>query len=614
MRKIPHWTEEFTPGESIDILRDLALGHCEAAGPYADKIKHLIRRCDFKSVCDLDLDYSDADRGVTPEQFYHCRQALAFFSKLEALDIGIDKEEAALCKFREAEDACRETNAIFKLYARGGFQFHPRVESVLFRAQRKIAEVLGPFPSFETLGYRFGKGATTLTKKRMASVREKFAAGVSCSAELLPAAFAVLGELPVLCEAWASAQMHSEEESWYSIPIVMHEGKLEFVPKNAKTYRATVTEPVLNGLYQLALGDFLVERLAAFGLDLRDQTRNQNLARVGSLTGALATLDLTSASDMLSTELVYSLLPLEWASGLARARTGTILYKGENVVLQKFSSMGNGFTFPLESLIFWALASAVCAKDEVVSVYGDDIILPSVRFTDLVEVLTAVGFKANVKKSFYTGPFRESCGCDFISGVNIRPFYQKNWLSARTLFTLHNYYVRRGMDDFANKVKSFIHPSLVIYGPDGFGDGHLLGEHPRIRKARHDKAGYAGYLFSTFSVLPRKDIRPKHGDFVLPSYSIYRRGGDVELSLPHPLDNEASTTGLGEKIAFYGRYARGHGSMADTLPLKDVQSDEGVTKAVDLPLRDEENSYKRYLIYTLGDPKSETTVRLPLSF
>jgi len=595
MRKIAHWTEEYSSSESIDILKSLALAHSEAAGSHGARVSALIRRDDLRALCEFDVDYQDDS--LDPESAYHLRQALAFFSKLSPLEVGYDKEKEALDSFNAAEDLCYSTNEIFRLRKRGLFSFKPSVESQLFAASRKISEVLGPFPSFERLGYRFGKGATTLTKKRMASVREKFAAGVSCSAELFPAAVPLLRELPVLCEGWASALAKTEEEDWYSVPVVIHDGKLEFVPKSAKTYRSTVTEPVLNGLYQLALGDYLVDRLGAFGVDLRDQTRNQSLAREGSLTGALATLDLKSASDCIAIELIYDLLPLEWASGLARARTGAIQFRGQRYVQEKFSSMGNGFTFPLESLIFWALACAVCSKGETVSVYGDDIILPSKRFDALVELLTAVGFIPNVKKSYATGPFRESCGADFLRGVNVRPYYQKEWVSQRTLFTLHNYYVRRGMQGFADKIREvYIHPDLQIFGPDGYGDGHLLGEHPRKRKARHERAGYAGYLFDTFSVSARKDTRPSmRTDFVLPSYSVYRRGG-IDMV---PKSIHASVKSVA-KATFLSQYARGHSSPVDNVAIPDHLVEDQYVKAVALPMPDKDMGYKRLTIYTLG--------------
>lgn len=602
MRKIPHWLEEFNPGESTDILRDLALSHACQGGRVGSQIATLIRRERFREICEFEFSYPTfLAEGYTSEQVYNCRQAVAFFSKLEGLEIGIDKEEAALEKFLEAEEACRFTNELFRAVGRG-LTFSPSVESQLFAARRKIAMVLGPVPSLERLGYRFGKGATSLTKKRMASLREKFRVGVSCSEELFPAAKAVLGELPALCESWADMFVHDELESWFSIPVSIHDGRLDFVPKNAKTYRSTVTEPVLNGLYQLAIGDYMFDLLKRSGLDLRDQTRNQRLAREGSLTGALATLDLSSASDMVATELVYHLLPLDWAAFLARGRSGHVTYKGHRITLEKFSSMGNGFTFPLESLIFWALTCAVCDPDDVVSVYGDDIICPSDKFEGVAKLLATCGFSVNHKKSFHDGPFRESCGKDYYGGIDIRPYYQDTWVNGLTLFTLHNYYVRRGDLTRAEVVRKYIHPALQIFGPDGYGDGHLIGDHPRSKRDRHYRQGYAGYTFDTFTVRGRKDIRPAlSGDFVLPAYSVYRRSGESEIA-------DVSTEQVGkfarapsqERGRFLRAFLRGFGDPSSALPIPDHKIGEGATvKGTPVPDTDP-LEYKRVSIYTLA--------------
>jgi hypothetical protein len=416
---------------------------------------------------------------------------------------------------------------------------------------------------------------------------------VSCSEECLPIAKAILEELPLLSEAICSYEKIDEDgDEWFGINLHLHDGRLEFVPKNAKTYRSVIVEPVLNGLYQLALGDHMTRRLAAFGVDLRDQTRNQDLALSGSLTGDLATLDLSAASDSVSTELVFSLLPLDWAIGLARGRTGHVLYRGNRLALEKFSSMGNGFTFPLQSLIFWALARAICDNDETVSVYGDDIILPSARSAEFIRLLTCTGFTVNEEKSYTEGPFRESCGRDFYRGIDVRPYFQKEWVSPRTLFTLHNYYVRRGLCDFAERVLSWIHPALRLYGPDGYGDGHLLGSWNRERKPSHVRKGWAGYTFTTFSLKGRKDIRPQlPGDYVFPSYSIYQRSA-VNL-----VPSNAGPQGLpGGLMA----WSKGHGVVEESLPLPDQKIGDGTfVKAASLP--GTEDRYKRVAIYTFGD-------------
>lgn len=599
-----HWLEEYSNAESTDILRELALTHCSLAGAEGKKIAGYIHRQDFKSLCAFELDYT---KDLTVSEFAHLRQALGFFTKLEDLDIGIDKEEAAWKKFVWAEDRCRETNRLFKLRRSGKFQFFPEVESQLFVAQQKIAQVLGPFPGLSKLGLRFGKGATTLTKKRSASVVEKLGAGVSCSEGLFPLAKSLLEEVPAWLESLSQVDRVDEDgQEWASVPVVIHEGKLEFVPKNAKTYRATVTEPVLNGIYQLALGDFMVRRMTAFGVDLKDQTLNQRRALEGSLTGALATLDQTSASDLMALELIYDLLPLDWAVGLARARTGKITYKGWSVPLQMFSSMGNGFTFPLESLIFWALACAV-VKDTPggVSVFGDDVIVPSEKAADVIRLYEAVGFTLNRNKSYSTGPFRESCGKDFYKGIDIRPYYQKDLVSARTLFVLHNFYVRRLDYERAEIVLRMIHPSLQIWGPDDYGDGHLVGDHPMYRKPSFERKGWRGYTFDTFSILPRKDIRPKRpGDCVLPSYSVYRRSAEHLVPIFKDVVKrlvESRLTGAYSMAheRFLARFNRGFGQVAEVLPITDHKLDGGeVVKAVAMPLSSD--SYRRISIYILG--------------
>ncbi len=202
MRKLPQWLEVYTPSESLDLLRELALRHALRGGPKAAPIVDAIKRDDVRKLALYELDPSSEE--WTADTLYHSRQAVAFFSKLEPLEIGVDKEKVAYDKFVLSESSCKLQNEAFRAQARGEFSFLRGVDAALLRAQRKIAQVLGPFPSFQQLGYRFGKGATTLTPKRKASLREKFSVGVSCSEECLPIAKAILEELPLLSEAICS--------------------------------------------------------------------------------------------------------------------------------------------------------------------------------------------------------------------------------------------------------------------------------------------------------------------------------------------------------------------------------------------------------------------------
>jgi hypothetical protein len=188
-------------------------------------------------------------------------------------------------------------------------------------------------------------------------------------------------------------------------------------------------------------------------------------------------------------------------------------FEGKRLRLQKFSSMGNGFTFPLQTLIFyslaWALQPAIEVgpqRPQVAVAYGDDIIVPSDVAPKLAELLRYVGFKVNAEKSFWEGPFRESCGKDYFLGVDVRPWFAKDQASPRTLVGLTNYYVRNEMWDFVPLICQFI-PDWVPRGPDGIGDGHIVDpDWERIPGRREVANGWAGCWVRTFVKLRKREL------------------------------------------------------------------------------------------------------------
>lgn len=516
----PQWDQRFSYDESIKILTDLAWAHVSEAGRFTDSLANCLRSRDWAGLCDFKLDYRYDD---DPLHLINARQVLAFFQKFEPLKIGVDKEAVAWGKFQDAEVACKLTNETFRLCALGRFNFSPDVSAVLHGAQRKIARILGPLPRLEDLQFGFGPGANTSVKASASSPRHKLGARLECSSELLQTASAILGEAP----AWVENHAHAEtSDSWF-VDVVVTPGRLQFVPKNAKTYRSIVVEPILNSFAQKGIGSWLKERLAFAGIDTTDQSRNQKLAFQGSRSDSLATVDLSSASDTISKELVAHLLPLDWFTFLAQFRTGKVEYRGEIVTLEKFSSMGNGFTFELETLIFYALAYSACSYLNLptgwTTSYGDDIIVPSEAYPLLERVLTSCGFSVNMEKSYASGPFRESCGTDYWRGIDIRPFYQKDMVSGESLFCLHNYYMREFNFPRARAVLARIHPSIRLFGPDGYGDGHLIGDwsHHSRHKTRY---GWEGRRFDTFIKKPKRNFRMVPGDWVAPVYSSYVSG------------------------------------------------------------------------------------------
>lgn len=513
------WDQPLTEGDSYVLLKDLALRHFKLAGEPGIRFASLLERDDIRGLVSLDLDYSELDA----HSARHLRQGLAFFSKRRDLDLGFDKRAKAIEKFRDAEERCSETNHIFRERRVGRFQYLPRVERVLFHATRKITRILGDVPSLEELKLQFGPGATTQIPKRMASARAKLGTNPSCSSELAPALHLVWGQLP----AWEQSLKAAGP-----LPVLIEPGKVAFVPKSAKEYRSVMVEPSLNTMFQGGIGRFMADRLRSCGIDIRDQSANQRAARKGSLTGALATVDLSSASDTVAIELVYDLLPNDWFFLLSRFRTGTAMLEGQPMRLEKFSSMGNGFTFPLETVIFYALAFGVCREMGLptgeVRAYGDDIIVPSEAFQFLTEVLVATGFSVNKDKSFSSGPFRESCGADYFQGIDIRPVYLKDRLLVSDLFRLHNHYWKWKDTEATEAIIKLIDPSIRIYGPEGYGDGHLLGEWVPEPKRAHLARGWAGSVFDTFTWKPRRSFKVYAHDRVLPAYSIYTREAEYD--------------------------------------------------------------------------------------
>lgn len=90
-----------------------------------------------------------------------------------------------------------------------------------------------------------------------------------------------------------------------------------------------------------------------------------------------------------------------------------------------FMTMGIGFTFPAQTIAFYAVLKAIKELTGIkgmISVFGDDLIYPTKMHSYAEGVLTDLGFLMNTEKTFTDTPFRESCGADYYDGVDVRPF------------------------------------------------------------------------------------------------------------------------------------------------------------------------------------------------
>ncbi len=206
------------------------------------------------------------------------------------------------------------------------------------------------------------------------------------------------------------------------------------VPKTMKTPRVIAIEPSAMQFAQQALKREFDEAVHQSYLkdviDSHDQTRNQELARLGSIDGSLATLDLSEASDRVHIDVVRRLFR-RWPHLLDFVEASRSLeanVEGTVIRLNKFASMGSALTFPVETMIFLIMATMEAGNSRAikprdlrgrVSVYGDDIIVPVARSIDVVRNLESFGFKVNKHKSFWTGQFRESCGAEYYNGNDV---------------------------------------------------------------------------------------------------------------------------------------------------------------------------------------------------
>lgn len=352
-------------------------------------------------------------------------------------DVSTDPEGAALRKWVKSEHMCKRVNQRFSL-----FQFYRSpYEGALERVRGFIRYVLGDSPNMERIyqGCDFTAGASVGVHGNATNLGRKLSSDWSVSPSAYGYYFDALcandGFQRLLCE---EREVHGAHIACYD-PIVMFNNyrgkakvvphnKIGFVPKTAKTLRSIAVEPVGNGFLQKGVDVEMRKLLKNVGIDLSDQSRNQFFAKFGSedwvKPNCFCTIDLSSASDSIATEMCRSVLPPDWFDFLNEIRSQRYHLNGSTHSYEKFCSMGNGFCFPLESLIFAAICSAagcgIPRRDFLV--YGDDIVVRKDHFTNVISLLKIFGFTPNHEKTFSEGPFRESCGADWYEGEDVRPY------------------------------------------------------------------------------------------------------------------------------------------------------------------------------------------------
>jgi len=442
------------------------------------------------------------------ESFRDAYCATKLVSKATFLRLPYDPSKVAFEKFEQFELLCKQTNRRFKDLSQDPLYSGPAVW-VHNATIRKIDRFLGDFSAEEFfLEPDWGPGATTLMKRREASPVNKFQCEIGITRDLFD--LVPTEVLSSVYPGWASQLVESK------FPNFQLGNKIITVPKDAATDRVIAVEPGVNLWFQKSLGNMIRKRLLRGGIDLRYQSRNQQLSKQGSISNLLATVDLSSASDSIARSIVEELIPRPWLTVMDACRSHYGVRNGVSSRWEKFSSMGNGFTFELETLIFAAVCYSCCEYLHVdpsnVSVYGDDIIFPSTCYELFSKMMVFYGFRLNEEKSFYNSPFRESCGSHHYLGSDCTPVYLKDRLSSvHTVYRLANA-IRRlakrqmsfGCD--ARFRKAFDHlvqsvpVGLRLRIPDSLGDGGFISNFDEATPSRGRRAkelarrGYEGYL------------------------------------------------------------------------------------------------------------------------
>jgi len=359
-------------------------------------------------------------------------------------------------KFLAAERVCSSFNT--EKWLELALPLNEDLLSVFTFARGFITRVLDSMPEFlEVVEWsRHGPGATLSTIEGFNSVYSKYEVWPY---DVTKAARGHAQRIIMLDKRWLGAleddyrnvmeipkhKILDWKIFWSNVFNMVDGNRITFVPKDALTERTIAIEPTLNLYLQLGVDGYIRKRLKTYGVDLDSQEKNRELARIGSITGEFSTIDLKAASDSISVKICHLLLPPIWYRYLMDLRSPTGDLDSEIIHYQKISSMGNGYTFALESLIFASIIFGVQKhfrgkfEKKTFAVFGDDLIIEADLAPYLIYYLEKFGFATNSDKTFIKGPIRESCGTDWFRGLLIRPVFITEFpKSLKQLFSIRN--------------------------------------------------------------------------------------------------------------------------------------------------------------------------------
>jgi hypothetical protein len=375
-----------------------------------------------------------------------------------------ERSDAAEQEFLASNERCRVFNETFDPSTLNGF-----IASVLGEVSVMLYNVFSDSASsfcFKNIAHflRVGPGASSDIRGRFGTFWKLMQGNISFSSVLVYQVYRACTHVSPLTHVAERTrrEMYGRHDFLNSLAQFLS------VPKTNEKNRGICKQPSGNMVLQLATHEILVRTLRRwFDCDLENQQElNRNLAMLGSLekfsmttrTWEWCTLDLSEASNFPSI-IVKFLFPVQVVQWLALIRS-TYIRVGKNTYEKHMlSTMGNGFTFSLMTLLLSAIVKVLYSfadlpeydtfsnphslgnkgeKIKTWAVYGDDIIVDRRVYGPLIKVLSSLGFIVNDKKSFSQGPFRESCGGDYYHGYDVRPVFCQDLTTQANIFSLIN--------------------------------------------------------------------------------------------------------------------------------------------------------------------------------
>lgn len=285
--------------------------------------------------------------------------------------------------------------------------------------------------------------------------------------------------------------------------------RITSVAKDWRGRRVIGMEPTWHMFTQLGLKTWLEHTSQRFIPYYNQDRQRQMLTRLFEYP--LCTVDLSNASDHITVALVRDLFPEQWFKLLAQARTESyLLPNGDVERTESFALMGNGFCFPVLSVVVTSLAFATLSRvlgmrpsyssmlklrDRYgVQAYGDDLVFPVYFFGELLYTLSAAGLVVNYDKTGF-GFFRETCGWyQFGDSSPFRCYYLKSlaWTNAQActqMLTLQNMLYRHCYRRTAHAILKSAPEQVPLLGERyeaGLGKGLFHDGSPQF--ARYNKS------------------------------------------------------------------------------------------------------------------------------